>query len=284
MKKVIGIISLLTLSIIISSCNLPGESEPTADIVATQVAKLLTESAEAEQAATKTLAPSLTETEAVSEPTLTPTATITITPTATENQGDPAVQLGSPSWTQDFSGNSSAWDFDYEQATFETRDGFLNMTAKANPNWHSWYVSSPKLKDAYIEAKIQMSNCSGMDRFGLAVRSSSDGQHFYFLAITCDGQWGFYRLQNDVEISELNTFKIQGFQTAEPLSDGTNNPHRVGVWMKGSDFTFYIDGEEVGTASDNTLADEGYTGFLIVFSNNAGFTVKVDELKYWNVP
>ena len=280
MKKSIGLIGLLTLSILISACNLPGESEQTVDIVATQVARMLTESAmEDEQKATETLAPSLTETEVIISTTSIPTATITETATATKDPSDPAQQLGAPAWTEDFSGSSSPWDFDYEQATFETSNGALNLRAKANPNWHSWYVSSPKLKNAYVEANIQMSNCSGMDRFGLAVRASSDGQQFYFMGITCDGQWGFYRMATDVNINE-----ILGYRSAEALSEGLDEPHRIGIWMKGSSFTFYIDGKEVGTASDSTLTNEGYTGFLIVFSNNPSFTVKVDELKYWNVP
>jgi hypothetical protein len=54
--------------------------------------------------------------------------------------------------------------------------------------------------------------------------------------------------------------------------------------MDGANFTFFIDGEEVGTASDSTLSGEGYTGFLIAYANNPGFTVRVDELKYWNLP
>ncbi len=280
MKKCIGIIFLLIMSVLLSSCNIPGKSEPTVDVIATQIAIMLTESAlEEEQTPTQTLAPSLTATEIVIEVTATPTNTITETPTATQDQSDPALLLGDPAWAEDFSGSTSAWDFDYEQATFETKDGFLNLTARANPNWHSWYVSSPKLKNAYMETTIQMTNCSGLDRFGLALRASSDAQQFYFMGITCDGQWGFFRMAQDVEINE-----ILAYQTSDPLSEGTDKPHRVGVWMKGSDFTFYIDGKEVGTASDNTLVNEGYTGFLIVFSNNSGFTVKVDELKYWNVP
>jgi hypothetical protein len=280
MKKIKHVAFLLILSLFLAGCNLPGSTEPTVDIVATQVARMLTEGATEEvKAPTETVAPTLTETETPVDATPTQTATVTVTPTLTPDQSDPAQQLGSAAWTQDFSGSSSAWDFDYEQATFATANGYLNMTAKANANWHSWYVSSPKLKNAYVEATIQMSNCSGLDRFGLAVRASSDGQQFYYLGITCDGQWGFYRMAPDVEISE-----IRGYQVAVPLSDGTNNPHRVGIWMKGSTFTFYIDGEEVGTATDATLTNEGYTGFLIAFSNNSGFTVRVDELKHWNVP
>ena len=274
MKKYLIGVMLITV-LLLSSCNFPGQSaEPTVDIIGTQVGLMLTEGATEEAPTpTETVAPTAEETEAE------PTPTVTVTPTATLSASDPAQSLGSPAWTQDFSGSSSAWDFDYTQATFETSNGYLNMITKANANWHSWYVSSPKLGNAYVETTIQMSNCSGLDRFGLAVRASSDGQQFYFMGITCDGQWGFFRMAPDVNIIE-----IKGYQSAAQLSNGTNNPHRVGIRMDGANFTFFIDGEEVGTASDSTLSGEGYTGFLIAYANNPGFTVRVDELKYWNLP
>jgi hypothetical protein len=279
MKRTIQYISFLMLVVLLSGCNLPSQAgEPTVDLVSTQVARLQTESAAAEevQTATETLTPP-TETEVVASPTA--TQTNTVTPTATLEPGDPAQQLGSPAWTQDFSGSTSAWDFDYPQATFQTSGGYLNLVTKANANWHSWYVSSPKLQDAYVEATIKMSSCSGSDRFGLAVRASSDGQQFYYMGITCSGQWGFFRMAPDVEI-----YEIKGYQNATQLSNGTDQPHRIGIRMDGSSFTFYIDGEEVGTASDSTLTGEGYTGFLIAFANNPGFTTQVDTLRYWNIP
>jgi len=276
MKKLSILGVLWIVVVMLSSCNFPGQSaEPTADIIGTQVSLMLTEGATEEaKSPTETLAPTTEKTEAAE-----PTPTVTVTPTVTQSASDPAQSLGSPAWTQDFSGSTSAWDFDYTQATFQTANGYLNMTTKANANWHSWYVSSPKLKNAYVETTIQMSSCSGLDRFGLAVRASSDGQQFYFMGITCDGQWGFFRMA-----PEVNIIEIKGYQSAAQLSNGTSTPHRVGIRMDGSSFTFYIDGEEVGTASDSTLSGEGYTGFLIAFANNPGFTVKADELKYWNLP
>ena len=280
MKRTVQITSFLLLVILLAGCNLPGKvSEPTADLVATQVARLQTESAADQgESPTDTLSPP-TETETVASPTLTQTSTVT--PTATLEPGDPALQLGSPAWTQDFSGSTSAWDFDYPQATFQTSGGYLNLITKANANWHSWYVSSPKLKDAYVEATIKMSSCSGNDRFGLAVRATGSPNYdqLYYMGVTCDGQWGFFRMAPGVDIHE-----IKGYQNAEPLNTGTDQPHRVGIRMEGSSFTFYIDGIQVGTATDSTLTGEGYTGFLIAFSNTAGFTTQVDELKYWNIP
>ena len=283
MKKVVFLTLWLFLAIALASC-LATEDEITEDLVATQVSIILTETAihdteEPEPTETHTLAPSPTEQE--EEPTPTPTQTPTPTETATSipDQDDPAQRLGAPAWTYDFNGDTSPWDFESTQALFKTADGNLNMTARANPNWHNWWVSSPVLQNAYVEATIQMSTCSGADRFGLVVRSSRDGQNFYFMAITCDGRWGFFRMAENVDI---NT--IISYGSAEPLTAGLVEPHRVGIWMEGNSFTLYINGVEVGSARDTSLEDEGYTGFLIAFANTPGFTVRVDQLKYWNLP
>jgi hypothetical protein len=274
------------LAIALASCGIRQEVEVAEDLVATQVSIILTQTAlsvvvEPEPTLTTTpeLAPTEIEPEPEDEPTPTQTSTPTETPTSTPDQDDPAQRLGAPAFTDDFSGDSSPWDFESTQALFQTANGYLNITARANPNWHNWWVSSPWLQNAYVEATIQMSACAGADRFGFITRSSSDGQQFYFIAITCDGRWGFFRMSEDINI---NT--IIDFQPADPLSAGLGEPHRVGVWMKGADFTFYINGVEVGRASDATLTEAGYTGFLIAYANTNGFTTRVDSLKYWNIP
>ena len=280
MKKLCLVLCILIPMFSLMSCNIPGNIEPTVDIVATQVAKLLTEApTDTQPAPHDTVTPTNTQTDTPPENIPTATVTVTVTPTETQNPDDPAQQLGAPAWTEDFNGSSSSWDFDSYQATFKVNNGALNLTANASANWHSWYVSSPKLKNAYIEATIHMPNCSGFDRMGLAVRSSSDGQDFYFMGITCDGQWGFFRMEPDV-----NIIKISDYKPAEPLNSGTNVQHRVGIWMSGSSFTFYIDGKQVGSASDSTLSSAGFIGFLIAHTNTPGFTVLVDKLQYWNVP
>lgn len=284
MKRiVITFLNIIIVFIFLTGCNLPGNGGPTPDLVATQVARLLTEAPTETQVPTKEDTQfTQTATATIAEPTSTLTQTTpptaSQTPTATQDISDPAQILGAPAWTEDFTGSSSPWDFDSAQATFKVANGALTLTAQNDPNWHSWYVSSPKLKNAYIEATVEFTNCSGNDRFGLAVRSSSDGQQFYFMGITCDGQWGFFRMAENVDINQ-----IRAFQPAEPLNNGTNVPHRVGIWMEGSSFIFYIDGEEVGTATDDTLKSEGFTGFLIAFANTSGFTVRVDQLRYWNI-
>jgi hypothetical protein len=289
MKKLLIIIFWLAAAMLLASCSPAAEDEvPTDELIATQVSIILTETAihaepQLDPTGTATVAPPTIEPEP-EEPTptltATPTETPTETPTSTPDQQDPAGRLGAPAWIYEFSGDSSPWDYvDTAQATFKTANGYLNLTAKANPNWHSWYVSMPTLRNAYVEATLQMTACSGLDRVGLALRGSSDGQQFYFVAVTCDGRWGLFRMAENVNI---NT--IIGYQEADSLHAGLTDPHRIGLWMEGNQFTVYINGVEVGSATDDTLTQAGYTGFLIAFANTPGFTVKVDQLRYWNVP
>jgi hypothetical protein len=286
MKKLLLFALLLLITIFLASCAIPGEENAAEDLVATQVSIILTETAihvveEPQPTSTQDLSPSPTEPEPEQEntPTPTETSTPTTTPTSTPDQDDPAQRLGAATWTEDFSGSSSPWDYESTQAVFKTDNGTLNLTARANANWHNWWVSSPRLKNAYVETTLQMSACSGVDRVGLAIRASSDGQQFYFVAVTCDGRWGFFRMEEDVNI---NT--ILGYQPADPLTAGLAEPHRIGIWMQDSNFTFYINGIEVGSANDTILKDSGFTGFLIAFADTPGFTVQVDKLSYWNVP
>jgi hypothetical protein len=272
------ICGICLIVIIFGGCSSPQDIEPTEDLVATQVAIMLTEGAmEETPLPTETTPPTATPIKPTETPT--PTASPTVTPTQTEDLSDPAIRFGSAAWTYDFSGTSSPWDFESEQARFSTSDGYLQVTAQLNPNWHSWWVSTPKLKDAYVETTIEMPNCAGFDRFGLVVRGNSEWDQFYFISVTCDSRWGFFRMTPGVEIVEITPF-----QETTLLSDQWEMPHRVGIWMEGSSFRFYIDGEEIGAAVDDNLPGEGYIGFLVAYAETPGFTGWVDQIQYWNLP
>lgn len=280
MKRSGSIYLLIHILLLLSSCGITEETVPTDDVLGTQVSIILTETAlHSTLPPAETLMPSPTSAVVPITETPTPSFTQTTIPTEPQDLSDPAILLGSPAWTYDFNGTSSPWDFESDQALFETSDGYLNITSRLNPNWHSWWVSSPRLKDAYLEAKIEMENCGGFDRFGMAVRASSDGEQFYFIGLTCDGRWGFFRMAPNVEI-----FEILAFNEADAVPEDWTEPRRVGIWMEGPSFKFYIDGSEIGTAADNTLSGEGYTGFLIAYSETPGYTVRVDQLQYWNLP
>jgi len=280
MRSINKYFMMFLLILFFTGCSTRQEDQPTDDLLATEVASILTETAMNETLPpTETMVPTITATQI--EPSTTPTESPTpeSTPTVTEEPSDPAILLGAPAWIYDFESASSPWDYESEQALFTTSDGYLNITARSNPNWHSWWVSSPTLKNAYVEMKMEMDACSGFDRFGFAVRGSSDGEQFYFLDLTCDRRWGFFRMAPGVEINE-----IKPYQEIDALKGSWSESHRVGIWMEGEKFRFFIDGEEFGVASDDELINPGYLGFMIAFAETPGYTVRVDQLQYWNIP
>ncbi|MCJ7696693.1 MAG: hypothetical protein MUO40_14885, partial [Anaerolineaceae bacterium] len=176
MKK--QILFSISLILILSACNLPSAGDPEVDIVGTQVAKLLTEvQSQTISAPTGTLAAPNVETATAQEASPTPeftatsTATPTSTPTATQDLSDPAVSLGAPAWTDDFSSVTAKWEYSDTWSSFHVANGFLNIISKETPYWHSWYVTSPKIKNFYLEMSYDMPICGGTDNIGLAFRA-----------------------------------------------------------------------------------------------------------------
>lgn len=287
------LIFICFLTVLLSSCNIPSGSQPTVDIVATQVAKFLDETAKASPLIeSKTLTASeqatdIPDLETETTPTLAPTntATQTQTPTLsptqtpTENLSDPALSLGNPTWVDDFSTSGSKWDYQDQDNYFslKVKDGYLYITSTSQPYWNSWYVTYPKIQDFYLEMTFDMPNCSGADRIGLAFRAP-DVNQFYFFGITCDGKWGFEKYTAENKIVNIIPYTVSN----ELIP--SNQMNRVGIKTSGNQFDFYINGSKVGQTSDNSFLDAGYFGFIIRYIETFGFTSRIDNIQYWQLP
>lgn len=291
MKKICVPMTLLLL--FLTACNLPRETLPTVDIVASQVAKALTETAVMAPALptastpmppiTEPSPPKPTEISPTSEITATSTVTATVTstatlaPSATSDQSDPAIRFGAPAWTEDFTSTSTQWDYSDDWSTFKVADGYFNITSKKDAYWNSWYLTAPNIQDFYLEMTFDMPTCNGDDRIGLAFRGS-DSYQFYFMGITCSGKWGFEKYTKDNTIENILPYATS--TDLKPVSQS----NRAGVLADGSTFEFYINGKKVGQASDNSFPDTGAIGFVSRFIETIGFTTRVDKLQYWQLP
>lgn len=202
----------------------------------------------------------------------------TILLTEVVNENDPAVFLGSPAWIDTFDNVTTKWQYSDDHARYEVSEGYLNISAMKDANWHTWYVTTPKVQNAYLEMTVEFQNCAGNDRLGMAFRGPETSQ-FYFMGITCDGQWGFYQMGKDAQIYEL-----LGYRTAPEFDTGFGARNRVGVWMQDSQYIFYINGIQVGEATDSAYTASGMVGFVVAYGQWDGFTVKVDQLAYWDLP
>lgn len=90
---------------------------------------------------------------------------------------------------------------------------------------------------------------SGQDTgYGIALRRASSG-NFYTFEITPDGRWAFLKWING------NAKAVTDLQSNTAIQTGSGATNQLRVLAVGSNFTFYVNGTQVGTATDSTYAD-----------------------------
>ena len=279
----------LIFVLFLSSCNFPQNADLSQDpVVQTRVAVLLTQGAVTEPVMEETQDLSTTypfedttSQKSTDLPTLDDPTVIT---NSTSEESTPAPQTQTPlpstepwSGVPDFQvnfGNGSYWNFENDYLLSKTVNGQLEFTSKGTPWWSSWYTTSPAQKNGYFETTFDQPNCAGADRFGLVIRWGASNE-FYYLGVTCDGNWGFsYYTKNN------QTLDIIAYAPSDAL-----NPHsetnRIGILANDNNFDFYINGELVGSATHDALNEEGNFGFLTMSTGTQNFQTMIDKLEYW---
>jgi hypothetical protein len=274
-------LTMILILLVVTGCNLPYRQQPapTPDVVATQVATLLTQPA--------TAAPVLDTPAATVPPaeiataTAQPTATLSPTATATSSPEDPRVLLGEPDFTDtldnghSFGLESKAYDDDYTYIRVE--NGALVLTSRYATGFRGWRTGGTKLGNAYLEARVRVGECSGADNYGLVFRSP-DFMKGYWFQLTCSGNWdlGYW---NGEEYSNL----ARGTNASGALQTGSNQTNRIGVWTTGSQIKLYINGKLISQVDDTSQIEPGSYGAVIAAFNTPNFTVSIEEFSYWKL-
>ena len=275
------VLTVILILLVSTGCNLPYRQQlaPTPDIVATQVATLLT--------LPPTALPIVDTPIAVISATLTPSATAqasaTPQPTATTTSSpeDPRILLGEPDFTdtldsgRSFGLESKAYDDDYTYIRVE--NGALVLTSRYATGFRGWRTGGVKLGNAYLEARVNIGECSGSDNYGLVFRSP-DFMKGYWFQLTCEGNWDLGYWNGD-EYSSL----ASGTNASGALLTGSNKTNRLGVWASGSQIKLYINGKMISQVEDSTQSEPGSYGAIIASFNTPNFTVSIDEFSYWNL-
>jgi len=273
---------VLIAGILVVGCNLPQQNPatPDPDQVATQVQQLLTQipttlpptSPPTVVPPTPTATQEITPT-STAEPSETPT---TIAATSTQPPTDPRLILGDPTWIDDLDNGNNFAVYTDDHVKIEEKDGYLAMTAFNPDGWHSWTLSFSNLVNFYLEATIKPEECSGNDRYGVVFRAPENNKGYVY-GFSCDGQ---YSMRN----WDGKTFTaIVDWTANEAIRKGPNQANRVGIMVKGNQFTFYANGVQTGQVQDNTYT-QGKFGLFIAASETEDFTAQYDEIAYWNLP
>ncbi|NIM95121.1 MAG: hypothetical protein GTO18_15600 [Anaerolineales bacterium] len=224
-----------------------------------------------------TPSPTQTPTPIPPTPSQTPTFIIpTIVPTGT------ATSPPSPTPTSDvLSGLSSVWfedDFSSDEGWQLSQDpngatSILNerLVIAIRTSGGFRYSLSPAdpLDNFFLEVVIQPLVCQPGDEYGIMYRVNESLEHYRF-TLDCDGEARVTRVMNDGAvylIPKTDTYAAY----PGPMAGNT-----LGVWGRGDQFRFWINGMEVFEASD-TLINGGGFGLFARLDKGDQTTVSFDN-------
>ena len=108
--------------------------------------------------------------------------------------------------------------------------------------------------DADIRVTVKAVTTGQNTGYGIVIRRTSAG-NFYTFEITPDGQWGMVKFANG------NGTEVVQFQSDSSINTGSGATNDLRVLVVGSHFTFFVNGQQVGTVDDSTYT-QGRTGVV----------------------
>jgi len=184
--------------------------------------------------------------------------------------------LGSPDYTDEFNSSGAWYTGEDSHTSFSVQNGRMVMVGKKPESWDGWSVTSAYLSDFYIEMKAETGTCSGLDRYGLMVRTP-DLNSGYLIGFSCDGRWAV-RLWDGEKFQTL-----RDWTSSSHIKSGSNQTNRLGILADGSSFSIYANDILLGEVSNSTYS-EGRYGVFVASSATNNFTVRVDSISYWSNP
>ncbi len=256
-------------------------TQPLPTIPPTQTPPPPTETSQPTEAIPSPTQPVSTPTEtALPSPTATtqPTATIAFTP----SPNDPVVRLGSADWTDNMD-NDNNWPTGADQYTdISFSDGVMFLTGLTTTD--GWRLTWPELTNFYLETTFQTGNCSGNDRYGMIARvpESRNPNRGYLVGLTCDGKVSLRRWDATVG-AKGEMANLLPWTAKSAVKAGANQTNRLGVMAIGDRLIIYVNGELIGEVRDDTFT-KGYFGVFVGARDTEDFTIKVDQVRYWENP
>ncbi len=114
--------------------------------------------------------------------------------------------------------------------------------------------------DADVQVTAQMVTTGQNTGYGIVLRRASQG-NFYSFEVTPDGQWAFLKWVNS------NGSFVSNLQSSAAINTGNGATNQLRVVAVGSQFTFYVNGVLVGSATDSTYS-QGRVGVVDDDSNS----------------
>jgi hypothetical protein len=210
-------------------------------------------------------------------------------PNATASRGEAAqimwnlYMAGGPHmvYSDDFSNPQSGWTLKFEADEYKC--GYLAIEPKCysielfTPEQAAWAWRSAGTYDDF-SVGLYAGSVYGDYRgsYGLLFRIQDNGEDFYYFSVSNQGTWSFWKRQGG------SWFSVTPSTPSDAITTGAAWNY-LSVYAEESDFTFYVNGTEVGSASDGTYS-YGWLGFMgEAFDSvpSSGSQMVFDDLEVW---
>jgi hypothetical protein len=189
-------------------------------------------------------------------------------------------QPGQPTgliYSDDFSSPDSGWPKmvgEYCQSYYENGE---YQIAVSQPDWMAtrYNQNSGTLDDCVIEEDIRPVSGDENSEYGLIFRCQDD-DNFYYSLVSADG---YYLMGKRID---GKWHPLRRWTICEYVNKGFSSNH-LKVVCQGSQIDFYVNGNLLGTAVDDTFASGYVGGMVYVPKSGCGSRVAFDNLKVYNV-
>ena len=216
---------------------------------------------------------------------MTPEPTVTAIPTNTAfplPPDDPrsGLDLSAPDRADDFSQSGSWFEYpaDFEDATILWEDGRMRTSDNKADGFLWWSASGLSVEDFYAEIDANVTECAGLDAYGLAFRvDSTSYDQGYTLEVSCDGH---YRLRRF--ISDSAPEMLRNWTPGEAILPGPNVTNRIGLLARGEQLYAFANGELLSAVPvEDSAYESGALGLFASAAQTPGLTAYFDDLQLW---
>ncbi len=282
--KHIVIIFILIFTGSLVGCNLPDSDETSPDLIATQVANLLTETPVVQNSPEGESPIGIpTITIEITSEVIQPTETASIEPTITLTVQLPGIPAGPPSWNDPLENGTrfgiNPEGYDDGQTKFIISDGAMVMTSISASGWRGWRLTSQKPGNYYLQADFQTEDCVGSDQYGLVVQSPDyESGYGYYFGLTCDGRYAYQKWEDS------GLTNLQGWSNDPNINPGPNQNNTIGILKSGNQYNLFLNNTSIVTIDDGKFSSPGYFGPFIAGVNTSNFSIRLNDIAYWNLP
>lgn len=229
-------------------------------------------------------------------PTLPPSATAPITPSATSPATDTpglgttstapvlatedarfGLNLAAPDYWDNFSSTITWVGPNFEGAANLIRDGQLVATDYLADGFLWWSTTKPDINagNVYIEVTAALSDCTGKDAAGLALRVEPNQLNSgYTFEASCDGHFRVRKLLS----GSIRT--LLDWQASEAINPGPEASNVLGFQAHGNLLTLFVNNARVAEVEDTAFIHGNY-GLFADSAQTVGFTVRFSDFKLW---